>query len=159
MSEQHQANYLVSSSRVAQATLPYQKFTHLLFKIINKERKTHGVPALWFGVKLSVCAQRHSVAMSHAGYLFHNLSLDSCVPHLTSGENIAEISTPPAQAIVIANKMMMDEGPCRSACPPGSAEWNAHGHYLNLMSTAFHRVGIGIAVSKGETWITEEFTN
>ena len=151
----HSRPSTTSVSRVAK----YQTLAHVLLTLINKERRSHGVSPLWFGVKLSACAQRHSEAMSHAGYLFHDLSRDTCVPHWAAGENIAEVPGAPAQAVVTANKMMMAEGPCPSACPPGSATWAEHGHYLNLLSGTFHRGGIGLAVGRGETWITEDFTN
>ena len=69
---------------------------------------------------------------------------------------MGEASGAPASALLALHRTMTAEGPCpRSACT--LQQYENHGHYMNLMNRAFQRVGIGIYVRDGITWLTEDF--
>ncbi|HZT96979.1 MAG TPA: CAP domain-containing protein [Chloroflexota bacterium] len=143
----------------AKQHLKEKKLRRYVLKLINGERKTMKVKALALNGALSRCATRHSQAMEAAGKLFHDLSQDACITFTAAGENIGVTSGAVETALARMNAEMWAEGPCPSACPLGTLEWERHGHYLNLVNPAFHRVGVGIVVGGGGVWLTEDFTN
>jgi hypothetical protein len=82
---------------------------------------------------------------------------DVCIPHAAAGENVGVASGADVTTLIQIHRLMMAEGPCPDAgCP--DFEFANHGHYVNLMSPSFKRIGIGVAVSNGTTWLTEDFT-
>lgn len=83
---------------------------------------------------------------------------DVCTPHAWAGENVGVVGGNPLTGAAALEQEMMAEGPCPHAgCPYG--EFEQHGHYINLISRRFTRVGIGVYFSGGEVWITEDFTD
>jgi uncharacterized protein YkwD len=143
-----------------------QSATELLLSTINAMREgKHLKPFAW-NATLAGCAHKHSVAMANdgtTGSLFHDLKDDACIKYQAAGENIGYSTGTPAQAVLAIQKQMMAEGPCPSSCPDGSPAWEAHGHYLNLTSKVYTRVGVGVyteyysSIHASLTWITEDF--
>jgi uncharacterized protein YkwD len=131
-----------------------------LLQTINADRATHHVGPLVLNKKLSKCGLTHSVHMSQLGTLTHDqFTQDLCIAHTFGGENVGEASGDLNSALTAIHHIMLAEGPCPHPSCPGS-EFEAHGHYVNLVNGSFHKVGIGIFVSgDGTTWLTEDFTN
>jgi hypothetical protein len=82
---------------------------------------------------------------------------DICTAHVWAGENVGVAPGDPLAGAAELHQMMMAEGPCPDAGCPGG-EFEQHGHYLNLVNKRYSRVGIGVYVSGGQVWITEDFT-
>lgn len=130
-----------------------------LLAAINADRAAHHVAALTVNAKQSRCSAQHAAKMAASGSLFHtNLATDVCSSHLLVGQNVGEDGGDTSSALLALHTMMIDEGPCPHAGCPG-AEYEAHGHYVNILSHAAHHVGIGIVIQNGTLWLTEDFTN
>jgi uncharacterized protein YkwD len=119
------------------------------FQLINQARANQGLPALSFDTQLSSIARAHSQDMRDRNYFAHT-DLDGNSPSSRmrgagvafkiSGENIAQTSglKDPAQA--------------------------AHDEFLNdpshrdvLLNKEFTKVGVGVARSGTQYWITQDY--
>ncbi len=132
-----------------------------LFAQINTDRAAQGLPAYTLNAVLSNGARQHSVAMTQPNCgLSHqcpgepNLGqriTNEGIHWMTCGENAGYTSPyPDAWTAVQQN---IEQGMLKEQAPND-------GHRKNLLSTAFHQVGIGIVTdSKGLIWVTEDFTN
>jgi len=141
------------------ASPPFRTAIHHLLTIINRDRLAHHLPPLKLSGRQSRCSLAHSRQMARDDALSHDqFPTDICVPHGWSAENVGYYTAGPKVAIRQLHRMMMSEGPCPHAGCPGD-EWFAHDHYVNLMDPAYHRIGIGLVVRDGTTWLTEDFTN
>lgn len=139
--------------------LPPDAMTLQLLKAINADRAAHGAHPLHLDTTQSQCSLRHSRHMAAEGYISHDqFPADICVARQTAGENVGEAGGDPLQAVLWLHRSMMSEGPCPDKRCPGD-EFEAHGHFLNLVNPAFRRVGIGIYTASGTTWLTEDFTD
>ena len=130
-----------------------------LLGAINRDRTAHHVRLLTLDARQSQCSMQHSWHMMREGAISHDqFPQDVCVPYRLTGENVGAAGGRPRYALLRLHHIMMSEGPCpRRGCPNG--EFYQHDHYTNLVNPAFRRVGIGIVVSNGRTWLTEDFTN
>ena len=132
---------------------------HHLLGAINRDREAHHLSLLMLSRQQSRCSIAHSRQMARDGTLSHDqFPADICVPHGMSAENVGYYTAGPAVAVRQLHSMMMSEGPCPQPGCPGD-EWFAHDHYVNLMNPDYHRVGIGVVVQGGTTWLTEDFTD
>jgi hypothetical protein len=68
-----------------------------------------------------------------------------------AGENVGVAPTPEWTGIEEINGMMMAEPHKRSTC---SKQAN---HACNIINANYRRVGIGVVVSGGMVWLTEDF--
>lgn len=129
-----------------------------LFDLINKDRASEaGRPAYTLNSVMSDGARLHSWKMASCG-LSHQCSgeLAPCdrvskegISWTTCGENVGYSSPSPTawDAVQAIEKSMLNE-------PPPA------GHRANLLSSSFHRIGIGIYIdTKGYVWISEDFAN
>lgn len=82
---------------------------------------------------------------------------DVCVPYHYAAENVGFDPGSPPGAVIVLHNLMMDEGPCAKATCTG-ATYEQHAHYLNILNPRYRRVGIGIVLKHGATWLTEDFT-
>jgi uncharacterized protein YkwD len=131
-----------------------------LFNQINSDRAAQGLPAYTWDDKIAPISRQHSITMGQGCGLSHQCSgePDPCqrlsnvgIEWTACGENAGYTSpTPGAWSAVKTN---IEQGMLNER-PPND------GHRRNLLSTSFHRVGIGIYIdSKGIIWVTEDFTN
>jgi uncharacterized protein YkwD len=129
-----------------------------LIGLINKDRAAHHRKPLTLDSAQSQCSLRHTKHMAAQDFISHDdFPSDVCTPHVWVGENVGVAPGDPVSGAAELEQMMMAEGPCPDAgCPHG--EFEQHGHYLNLTSKRFTRVGIGAYISGGQVWITEDFT-
>lgn len=129
-----------------------------LLAAINRDRTAHGVSALVLDARMSRCSWRHSRRMAQDGFLSHRqYPGDLCASHGIFGQNVGMAKVHQGDVLTL-HRIMMAEGPCPDAGCPGT-EAEAHGHYMNLVDPVYRRVGIGIFVANGSTWLTEDFTS
>lgn len=104
----------------------------------------------------------HSVAMATSGAIWHvNASFpgasfphDLCVRYSAAGENVGESASGEVGSdLRQLDQVMMQEPHGAAVC---AQETN---HACNILNPAYHFVGIGVYVSGGTTWLTEDFTN
>lgn len=95
--------------------------------------------------------------MARIGALAHDqFPGDVCIPYHNAAESIGEESADVPDALLQLDTLMMSEGPC----PAGrsAAQYEQHGHYMNLVSKEFTHTGIGVVVKNGGVWLKEDFT-
>ncbi len=142
-------------------TSPTAQLEQKLFAQINADRAAQGLPAYTLNTTLSNGARQHSVAMTQPGCgLSHqcpgepNLAqriTNEGIQWMTCGENAGYTSPYPDAWTAVQQNI---EGGMLKEQPPND------GHRKNLLSTAFHQIGIGIVIdSQGIVWVTEDFTN
>ena len=151
-----------ASSSQAPGTAEEQQLAQRLFKQINSDRATNGLPALAWEPKLEVSAHQHDLVMAGGCGLMHQCPGEADpgtriskqgVQWQTVGENIGEggpvMTTNDAWNMTLRlHQGMMAEK------PPDD------GHRRNLLSQNFHRIGISISIDKNNTlWLTEDFAN
>lgn len=130
-----------------------------LLQTINADRARLHLRPLILDTRQSTCSRRHSQHMAVIGGIAHDqFPADICVAHTYAGENVGTEQTSDAlSAVMDINQQMMGEGPCPDKKCPGN-EFEAHGHYMNLMDPTFTHIGIGIVVQNSSVWLTENFT-
>ncbi len=110
-----------------------------MLRLINDERRSHGVGALVLDLPASRMAGRHSQRMSERNLLFHTPNLDVKLADRhwrVLGENIAFGSR--VRGIV---RMWM-----------ASTE-----HRANILKAGYRRIGIGLYRGRGHLWATTYF--
>ena len=134
------------------------QLTQRLFALINSDRAKQGLPAYTWNATMANGARLHSWNMAHCG-LSHACPGEPApcqrvsnegIQWTACGENVGYTSPSPDAwtAVQGIERAMLNEQ------PPND------GHRRNLLSTAYHRVGVGIYIdSKGLIWITEDFAS
>jgi uncharacterized protein YkwD len=121
------------------------------FSLVNQDRAANGVAALRFSSTLARVAQYRAQDMLNRGYFSHydpatgQLAFSALmrlwgIPYTTAGENIAWSTNPSMAAI---NTMFM----------------NSPEHRANILKSAYHQVGIGVASNGAKTMVVEVFSN
>ncbi len=131
-----------------------------LFALINQDRAAQGLYAYMLNSTLSSGARQHSIRMATTGCgMSHQCpgepdpcqrETDEGITWMSCGENIGYTSPDPTDwaGVQGIEQDMLNEK------PPDD------GHRLNLLSSSFHRVGVGIYIdASGIVWITEDFAN
>ncbi|MEP7040130.1 MAG: Ig-like domain-containing protein [Chloroflexota bacterium] len=127
---------------------------------VNASRAAYGLPALVLSSALSAVANEHSWDMLNNDYFSHT-SIDgrtredrlrnAGISFGYSGENICysyNAARSPTDVLNWCHSQFMSEP------YPGYAN-----HIGNILSTHFHKIGIGIAVSGAKVYITWDFTD
>lgn len=130
-----------------------------LFALINSERAAQGLSPYTLNATLSNGARRHSMVMSGSCGMSHQCpgepapctrETNEGISWTSCGENVGYSSPNPTDwaGVQGIEQDMLNEQ------PPND------GHRLNLLSSSFHRVGIGIVIgSNGYVWVTEDFAS
>ena len=133
------------------------QLTQQLFALINHDRAVRGLYAFVWNATLAGGARLHSWNMVHCGFS-HTCpdGLDQCVRIANEGFagfadcgeciGLAGPSTPPWDNVYAVQESMINEG---------VNGW----HYIHLTSTTLHRIGVGIYVSNGWVWFTEDMVS
>lgn len=121
-----------------------------MFRLLNKDRKTHGLKKLFFQYDLRKLARLHSKDMAKKDYFAHvnpngeshvERMKDMGITDVTSGENLAKLRGYP--------------DPCTSA---EIGLMNSPGHRANILNTHYNVVGIGLIKSENGTYyFTQNF--
>ncbi|KPC61851.1 sigma-70 family RNA polymerase sigma factor [Streptomyces chattanoogensis] len=130
--------------------------------VINKARADHGLPPYTLTSGLTRSAESHNTVMSDGCGLSHQCPGEAPLGDRetaqgvhwgAAGENIGQASAGPdpqqiASAAVGLTQSMLNEK------PPND------GHRQNILSTAFHHVGIGVhRDANGAVWLTQDFSD
>jgi uncharacterized protein YkwD len=131
-----------------------------LFQLINQDRAAQGLYAYVFNSTMSAGAYAHSVEMGNTSCgLSHQCPGEPApcqrvsnegITWTSCGENVGYSSPDPDAwaAVQGLEKDMLDEQ------PPND------GHRLNLLSTSYHRIGVGVYIdARGYVWLTEDFAS
>lgn len=131
-----------------------------LFQQINSDRAAEGLPPYTWDDKIAAVSTTHSKTMGQGCGLSHQCSGEPApcdrlknagISWMACGENAGYTSPTPDQWSAV--KTGIEQGMLGEQ-PPND------GHRRNLLSTSYHRVGIGVYVdAKGLIWVTEDFTN
>ena len=119
--------------------------TQLCVDTINMYRATLGLPALARWTEAEDCADAECLSdgmtgMAHGAFGMCGESAQNECPGWP-GE--------PASMITGCLELMWNEGP--------GADFSAHGHYINMSSTAYTRVACGFAEVDGAIWAVQNF--
>jgi uncharacterized protein YkwD len=129
-----------------------------LFALINHDRAVQGLSLYILSSTLAAGARSHSVKMSSCGLSHQCPGEPNPCQRLTNegiawtscGENVGYTSPYPTAwggVQEIEKAMLAERAP-------------DDGHRLNLLSTSFHRIGVGIYLdARGYVWITEDFAS
>ncbi len=132
-----------------------------LFAQINSDRAAQGLPAYAWNGTLANGAHQHSVTMGSTSCgLSHQCPGEPAIGQRITNEGISWMAcgenagyTSPYPDAWTAVKQNIEQGMLNEKAPND-------GHRQNLLSSTFHRVGVGIYIdSKGVVWVTEDFTN
>jgi uncharacterized protein YkwD len=131
--------------------------------LINQARAQAGLPPYSLSAGLDSSSAAHNARMAAGCGLSHQCpgepplgtrETDAGVVWTSAGENIgeggpvADTSSAIAQMAVALTQDMLNEK------PPDD------GHRLNILSSAFHHIGIAVSVdSSGTVWMTQDFSN
>jgi uncharacterized protein YkwD len=108
-------------------------------QMINHERATHGKDSLGMMGRLVTIARRHSREMANNQALYHNDDLGSELSSLNPkrwGENVGR-----GQSLKTLHDLFMNSSP----------------HRKNILKGAYDRVGVGVVVRDGVTYVTVVF--
>jgi uncharacterized protein YkwD len=112
---------------------------HKMLRLVNGDRRAHGLPLLRLSSAISRMARRHSRQMAGQHRFFDSPCL-ACILRIQGwswiGENVGYAPT-----VRRMNRWFMHSPP----------------HRANILSRHFTRVGIGILRSGGSVWVTEIF--
>jgi uncharacterized protein YkwD len=139
-----------------------QQLAQRLFKQINQDRASNGLPALAWEPKLVNSAYKHDLVMAGGCGLKHQCSNEpdlgmrisnQGVQWQSVGENIGE-GEPVLSDDAAWNMVLMIHHGMMAEKPPED------GHRRNLLSSDFHRIGISMYIDTNNTlWLTEDFAN
>ena len=130
---------------------------------INDARDEAGLPDYTITDGLTTSADRHNSAMADGCGLSHqcpgepplgNRETDAGVDWSIAGENVGEGGRVPGSPDAIAQMAMDLTRAMLNERPPDD------GHRKNLLSSAFHHIGIAIFRDRhGTVWLTQDFSN
>ena len=130
---------------------------------INDARAQAGLPAYTITAGLTTSADRHNSAMADGCGLSHqcpgepplgNRETDAGVDWSIAGENVGEGGQVSDSADGIAHMARELTSAMLNERPPDD------GHRKNILSSAFHHIGIAIFRDRhGTVWLTQDFSN
>ncbi len=137
-----------------------------MLNLINQTRAQNGAPPLALsGVEssgTSSCpgAYGHSTAMAASGHIWHqdpgypaqSFPTNFCVRTGALGQNVGEYASGnELRDLQAMHNLMMSEPHDPATCA------STVNHACSILSAGFNQIGIGIYVSGGATWLTEDF--
>jgi uncharacterized protein YkwD len=121
---------------------------------INHTRALRGIPALWWGVRVTASAHAHNLAMARANTLSHQLPGEASLGTRISrqgvswtwvGENVGWSSSLTTAAALSLEQLMMGDA----------------GHRNNILTRYASVVGVDVVFDTvhHKLWLTEDFAN
>lgn len=137
-----------------------------MLNLINQTRAQNGAPPLALsavessGTSSCPGAYGHSTAMAASGHIWHqdpgypaqSFPNNFCVRTGALGQNVGEYSSGNELSDLQAMQNLMMSEPHDPATCASTVD-----HACNILSAGFNQIGIGIYVSGGATWLTEDF--
>jgi uncharacterized protein YkwD len=143
----------------AQQSIPADR----VLTVINQARAAAGLPAYTISTGLDLSAGRHDTVMASGCGLSHQCPGEAAlgtretaagVTWTSAGENIGEGGPVASTATAIAQMAVTLTQDMLAEKPPDD------GHRLNILSNAFHHIGIAVyRDSAGTVWMTQDFSN
>jgi uncharacterized protein YkwD len=131
--------------------------------VINQARAAAGLPAYTISGGLTLSATRHNTAMASGCGLSHQCPGEASlgaretaagVTWTSAGENIGEGGPVSSGTTSIGQMAATLTRDMLAEKPPDD------GHRLNILSSAFHHIGIAVyRDSSGTVWMTQDFSN
>jgi uncharacterized protein YkwD len=123
-----------------------------VLSLINRDRASHGAPALRLGGRVDRVALAHSLEMARHDYFSHT-GLNGSTPLSRLAQGRVPFS-------VAGENLGYDSGASRPAMlrEIEAAMMNSPDHRANLLDRNFKHVGIGIAEQGQTIYVTEDFT-
>ena len=131
--------------------------------VINQARAAAGLPAYTISSGLDLSATRHNTVMASGCGLSHQCAGEAAlgaretaagVTWTSAGENIGEGGPVSSTTAAIAQMAVTLTQDMLAEKPPDD------GHRLNILSSAFHHIGIAVyRSSAGTVWMTQDFSN
>jgi uncharacterized protein YkwD len=131
--------------------------------VINQARAAAGLPAYTISSGLDLSATRHNTVMASGCGLSHQCAGEAAlgaretaagVSWTAVGENIGEGGPVPSTTTAMAQMAVTLTRDMLAEKPPDD------GHRLNILSSAFHHIGIAVYTgSAGTVWMTQDFSN
>jgi uncharacterized protein YkwD len=131
--------------------------------VINQARAEAGLPAYTISSGLDLSATRHNTVMASGCGLSHQCAGEAAlgaretaagVTWTSAGENIGEGGPVSSTTAAIAQMAVTLTQDMLAEKPPDD------GHRLNILSSAFHHIGIAVyRSSAGTVWMTQDFSN
>lgn len=118
-----------------------------ILRLVNQERRAHGLGPLTADGRLQRAARKHSALMASLGQVDHQIGgepklsnrLDGeAIRFNTSGENVARTSTPERAHVALMN---------------------SPGHRANILDPTFNSVGIGVVNTQDGIYVTQDFAH
>jgi hypothetical protein len=145
----------------------FDQFQHHNLDVVNSYRAGKGISPLVLDAKLGDFAlagsqqlsqdhspHAHFIAASNDGTIWQNGFKTQAGENQGDPNGWPQLSSNPVtnemQQIDQIQAAMYAEG-------PGSGE--AHGHYMNMMNSAFHRLGVGLLEINGKLYLTNDFSD
>jgi uncharacterized protein YkwD len=121
---------------------------------INRSRAALGIPALWWGIRVTASAYYHNRAMAAANMLSHQLPGEASLGTRVSrqrvtwtwvGENVGEAPSFTTYDALLLERMMMGDA----------------GHRNNILTRYASVVGVDVYFDTAhhKLWLTEDFAN
>ena len=131
--------------------------------VINQARGAAGLPAYAITSGLDLSATRHNTVMASGCGLSHQCPDEASlgaretaagVTWTSAGENIGEGGPVPGSPAAIGQMAVTLTQDMLAEKPPDD------GHRLNILSSAFHHIGIAVyRDGSGTVWMTQDFSN
>jgi hypothetical protein len=132
--------------------------------LLNQYRATQGLPPLLYDAKISDFALDGSKQLfddhtAHAHFAKGTANVPGFGTHVAENQGdpsgVPKLAADPVanekQQIATLLKIMFDEGP---------GEGEEHGHYMNMMSPKYRRVGVGLFyASDGKFYLTNDLSD
>lgn len=145
-----------ATAAVHHRTVTERKIVRAVERLINNQRRAHGLRIVHMAPRLRVAARRHNIHMSRANLLSHQVSgeasigarADNAGYHWTwVGENIGWNSRMTMNGVLLLQRIMYHE----------RAPYN--GHRQNILSRHYRNVGIDVYMDRGhhKVWLTTDF--
>jgi uncharacterized protein YkwD len=139
---------------IAQLRTARPQLEDRILALVNRERESAGVKALYFSPELATAARQHSAAMAQEGFFEHRgegepALFDRVTASGTDTDHVGE------------NIFETNEGVSGAVADECVQMWmQSEGHRLNMLSPEFDKTGIAVGISSnGENYITEDFAH
>lgn len=154
---------LAAVASPAQAAAPVKPRTSLeasiqnsVLKLINKQRRAHGLKPVKMNKRLKVSARRHNAAMARANTMAHTVRGEASLARRVDragynwgrvAENIAWNSQMNRSGVLVLQKLMYNE----------RAPYD--GHRRNILSRSYREVGVDVYFDTRhhKVWLTTDF--
>lgn len=154
----------ISNTNIVTESSSINEIELKIHEMINKQRQQNGISALTFDSKLGDIARKHSQDMESNNFFEHtNLNDETLTDRATNDGYICYKDYGSYYTNGIAENIFMStDVPIlfrdkRIASDVVNSWMNSPGHRKNILTQTYDREGIGVSISFGQVFITEDF--